>query len=93
MATTYELLQAGVFLVANTIAIAVCVIAGGPIFGILTNYVSTFNYAANNPLSPTLVQWIPGFFFGMLLILEIILIIRLGYVVVNKTDYPGETEW
>jgi|WetSurMetagenome_2_1015567.scaffolds.fasta_scaffold510583_2 hypothetical protein len=93
MATTHELLQAGVFLVANTIAIAVCVVAGGPIFGILTNYVSTFSYAANNPLSPTLVQWIPGFFFGMLLILEIILIIRLGYVVVSATDYTGETEW
>jgi hypothetical protein len=93
MATTSELLHAGVFLIANTLAIAVCVVAGGPIFGVLTNFVSTFSYAPNNPLSPSLVQWIPGFFFGMLLILELVLIIRLGYVVVNKVDYQGEVEW
>jgi hypothetical protein len=93
MASTHQLLSAGILLVINTIAIATYSLAGGPIFGSLTNFLSTYAYPANNPLSPSLVQWIPGFFYGMLLLIEIILIVRLGYVVVSKTDYQGETEW
>jgi hypothetical protein len=92
MASTMEMLRAGVFLVGNTIAIGVFTLAGGPIFGYLSSYVSSFTYAVNNPISPTLVQWIPGFFFLMLLVIEITLIIRLAYVVVSKTD-SGDTEW
>jgi Ca2+/Na+ antiporter len=93
MASTSELLSAGIFLVANTLVIAVCSVVGGPIFGSLTSFVSSFSYAANSPLKPQIVQWIPGFFFTLLLILEIVLIIRLAYVVVSKTNYQGEQEW
>lgn len=93
MATTSELSSGGIFLVANTIVIAVCSVVGGPIFGTLIKFVSTYSYAADNPLKPELVQWIPGFFFTLLLILEIVLIVRLAYIVVSKTSYQGEQEW
>ena len=93
MASTSELLSAGIFLIVNTIVIGAASLMGGPVFGYLTTFVSKYPYAANNPLPPSLVQWIPGFFFLMLLILELALIIRLAFVVVSKTDYQGETEW
>jgi len=93
MASTSELLSAGIFLIVNTMVIAAAVIMGGPVFGFLMDFVSNYNYASNNPLPPSMIQWIPGFFFMMLLVLEIALVIRLGYVVVSKTDYQGETEW
>jgi hypothetical protein len=93
MASTRELLQAGIFLAANTMVVAIFIVAGGPIFGSLSSFVSGYSYAANNPLKPELVQWIPGFFFTLLLIVEILLIIRLAYVLVSKTDYSGEQEW
>lgn len=93
MASTSEMLFAGLFLVVNTVVIGTFILLGGPVFGFLSDYVSNYNYAAGNPLSPTLVQWIPGFFFTMLIIIELALIIRLAYVVVSKTDYQGEVEW
>jgi hypothetical protein len=93
MASTMELLSAGIFLLVNTMVIGACALIGGPLFGILSGFVSNYEYAANNPLPPSLVQWIPGFFFTMLLIIEIVLIIRLAYVVVSKTDYQGSQEW
>lgn len=93
MASTRELLSAGAFLVANTIAIMVCSLAGGPVFGILFSFVSNYQYAANNPLPPSLIQWIPGFFFLLLLLIEIALLVRLAFVVTSKTDYQGEQEW
>lgn len=94
MASTMELLRGGVYLIGNTLAIAVAILAGGPIFGSLTSFLSTYSYAPNNPLPATLVQWIPGFFFIFMIILEIVLIIRLAYILVNKTDYQtGGAEW
>ena len=93
MASTMELLSAGIFLIVNTMVIGACALIGGPVFGILTGFVSNYNYTANNPLNPAMVQWIPGFFFTMLLVIEIILIVRLAYVVVSKTDYQGAQEW
>lgn len=93
MASTSELLKAGIFLLVNTLAIGAFTLMGGPVFGFLMDFVSNYSYAANNPLPPSLVQWIPGFFYLMLLIVELALIIRLAFVVVSKTDYTGETEW
>lgn len=93
MASTSEMLFAGIFLIVNTVVIGAFALIGGPIFGALTNFISTFPFAADSPLKPTLIQWIPGFFFMFLVVVEIALIIRLGYVVVSKTDYQGEVEW
>jgi hypothetical protein len=93
MASTSEMLRAGLFLLVNTMVIGACLIVGGPLFGALSTFVSNFHYAENTPLPPTLVQWIPGFFFTMLLVLELFLVIRLAYVVISKTDYQGGTEF
>ena len=94
MASTMELLSAGIFLVVNTMVLGACALIGGPVFGILSKFVSEYSYAPNNPLPPSLIQWIPGFFFTLLIVIEIVLIIRLAYVVVSKTDYQtGGQEW
>jgi hypothetical protein len=93
MASTSELLSAGIFVLVNTFALAAFTLMGGPIFGYLTSFSSSYNYTSAPVIPVTVVQWIPGFFFMMLLVLEIVLIIRLAYVVVSKTDYQGETEW
>jgi hypothetical protein len=93
MASTMELFRGGMFLLVNTIVIGCCILIGGPIFGALTSFISTYALPENQPLRATMIQWIPGFFFTLLIVLEIFLIIRLGYIVVSKTDYGGSTEW
>lgn len=94
MATTAEMFIAGMYLLINTIFIGIYTLIGGPLFGTLFTYLSVSPPgAATAPISVASLQWIPSFFFTALLILEIVLIIRLGYVVVSKTDYQGETEW
>jgi hypothetical protein len=94
MATTAEMFIAGMFLLVNTIFIGIYTLVGGPLFGTLFTYLSVNPPSgATGAISVASLQWVPGFFFTALLILEVVFVIRLGYVVVSKTDYQGETEW
>ena len=93
MASTSELLVAGMFLLVNTIVIAIYVLIGGPLFGSIFSWISLQKFAPDSLMNPTMIQWIPSFFFGFLLVLEIVLIVRLAFVVVSKTDYQGNVEW
>jgi hypothetical protein len=93
MATSGDMLLAGIFLLVNTVVIGLYDLIGGPLFANLYSFLSKANVPASSGISPSIVQWVPGFFFMSLLILEIVLVIRLGYVVVSRTNYQGETEW
>jgi uncharacterized membrane protein len=93
MATSAEMLLAGVFLLVNTVVIGLFDLIGGPLFGNLYTFLSNANVPASSGISPSILQWIPGFFFMSLIILEIILILRIAFVVISKTNYQGEQEW
>lgn len=91
MASFTESIRGGVFLVINTIVIAIFTLIGGPLWGYLSKYISDFDFS-KSPLDPSMVQSVPGTFFGLLLILEIVLVVNLFYRLFVKTSYATGEE-
>lgn len=88
MATTVEVMAAGLILLVNTFAIIVSFFVGNAILGPILKVVSVF------PIHPTLqssmqeISYIPGSFFGLLLVFEVLSIVGFVYVLGRRQVTP-----
>lgn len=88
MASGIRMLTAGLALITNTIIIMLFALAGGAVFGPIYSWLSQQDMGSHPVVSANLVQWFPGVFFGMLLVLEIVLIyVVYQTAVVSRTYY------
>lgn len=89
MASGVRMLVAGISLVTNTVVLLLFTFAGGAVFG------PVFSWLSLQPkvgvINPAIVQWFPAFFYGFLLVLEIVLIFNLYMQTVASRTY--QTEW
>jgi hypothetical protein len=91
MATFAEKLDAGLFLLTNTIVIIISALFGGAIITALFNWVGV--QGITNPTVKDMAIWaqpIGLYFFGFLIILEFVLIVRLYFVSISTIDYNME---
>jgi hypothetical protein len=89
MASGIRMLLAGLSLIANTIVIMLFALAGGAVFGPIYAWYS-INAKAGGAIPTNLVQWFPGMFFGLLILLEIILIYVTYQAAFVSSQYSQE---
>jgi hypothetical protein len=91
MALFSEKLEAGLFLLTNTFIIIISALFGGAIMTSLFNWVGA--QGITEPTVKGMATWaqpIPMYFFGFLILLEFVLIVRLYFVAVSSIDYNME---
>lgn len=91
MATFQEKMEAGLFLITNSIVILISALFGGAILTALFNWVGI--QGIDHPTVKAMAQWaqpIGMYFMGFLIILEFVLIVRLYFVAVSSIDYNME---
>jgi len=89
MASGIRMLLAGLSLIANTIVIMLFALAGGSVFGPVYAWYSV-NAKGGGPIPTNLVQWFPGVFFGLLILLELILIYVTYQAAFVSSQYSQE---
>jgi hypothetical protein len=89
MASGVRMLVAGLSLIANTIVIMMFALAGGAVFGPIYAWYS-LNTKTGGPIPTNLVQWFPGVFFGLLILLELVLIYVTYQAAIVSTQYSQE---
>jgi hypothetical protein len=87
MASTVRMLSAGLALAGNTFALIMYALVGGAIFTPISAWYAGYNFSATPSLNPSLVQWIFPAFFGLLLILEVVLIYAVWQTIFSKKTY------
>ncbi len=91
MASTLKMLAAGLALAGNTVALIAFALVGGAVFGQITYWYSTTAFQGVNPIiDPSLIQWAFPTFFGLLLVLEVILIYATWQTIFSKKTYYSE---
>ena len=90
MASTVEKFLVGLALIVNTFVILVMYFVSNTILGPVFNFAG--NFFANNQVyfAMTDISYIPSFIFGLLLVLEIVLVIG-GAMVLGRRDYAGDS--
>jgi len=94
MASFQEMLDAGLFLIINTIAIFVFWVAGSPIIDFLSVYLASFTFTI--PVVTRMAGYVQpafGWFFWLLLILEVALFIRTYFMIATRVDYSGDSDF
>lgn len=87
MASTIRMLSAGLALAGNTFALILYALVGGAIFTPISKWYSQWDFTATPSLDPSLVQWIFPAFFGLLLILEVVLIYAVWQTIFSRKTY------
>jgi drug/metabolite transporter (DMT)-like permease len=80
MATTFEVMLAGLALILNTIVLLVMYFVGNTILGPVYDFAGSY-FAENPPIIPmTEISYMPSAIVGLLLILEVVFIISFAMV-------------
>lgn len=87
MASTVRMLAAGLSLLGNTFALIMFALSGGAVFQQIINWYSTFKYEKPPVVDPTQIQWAFPVFFGLLLVLEAVLIYATYQTIFSKKTY------
>jgi hypothetical protein len=88
MASFQEMLDAALFLIVSTLTIVVFWVAGSPIMDFLSVYVGSFAFT-----SPVVIQMagsaqpVFGWWYWLLIIMEIAVFIRTYLIIVTRVDY------
>lgn len=90
MASAMKMLMAGLSLAGNTVALIVFALSGGSVFSQLIHWYSTFNFGPHPYIDPSMVGWIFPLFYGLLLLLEFILIYVTFQTIFSKKTYYTE---
>jgi len=87
MASTVRILAAGLALAGNTFALIMFALVGGAVFTPIQKWYSSWTYSTPPVIDPQQIQWIFPAFFGLLLILEIILIYATWQTIFSRKQY------
>jgi hypothetical protein len=87
MATSSQMLLAGIAFFVNTFAIIVSAIWGGAIWKPIMTWYYSVPYMKTPPLDPGIVTWIPTLYFALLGAVWFALLAALVYMVMNRVEY------
>ena len=90
MTSTVRMLMVGIGLVLNTFALAALTLGGGAAFTAIQKWYMSYAYVPNAVINPSLVVWIFPAFYGLILIIEVILIYSSYQQVFATKIYTGE---
>lgn len=95
MASFQQMLDGALFLIVSNVAIFVFWVAGSPILDFLSVYVGSFNFTI--PVVKSMAnaaQPIFGWWFWLLVIIEVAVFVRTYFIIVARVDYgTGETNF
>lgn len=89
MASGIRMLLAGLSLIANTIVLMLFALAGGAVFGPIYAWYS-LNTKVGGAIPTNLIQWIPGVFYGLLILLELVLLYVTYQTAIISSQYQQE---
>lgn len=90
MASFQQMLDGALFLIISTVAIMVFWVAGSPIIDFLSVYIGSFTFDIPVVKSMAImVQPVFGWYYWLLVILEIAVFVRTYFIVVTKVDYSS----
>ena len=93
MASFQQMLDGALFLIVSNVALFVFWVAGSPIMDYLSIYLGSFHFTI--PIVKTMagmVQPVFGWWFWLLVIVEIAVFIRTYLIIVTRVDYgTGDT--
>lgn len=90
MASTLRMLAAGMSLAGNTVALIVFALGGGAVFSQILPWYNHANDGIHRVIDPSIIGWVFPTFFGMLLLLEVVLIYATYQTIFAKKTYYSE---
>ena len=88
MATSSQMLMAGIAFVVDTFVLIYSAVVGDKIFQPIFKWYYAFNYGdIPPPIDPGLVTWIPRVYFGMLIFMWFALLLAMAWMTMNRTTY------
>ena len=89
MATSAQMLLAGIAFIVDTVVLIVSAIFGDAVFKPLLIWYYSFQYSSPPVIDPGIVTWMPVIYFGMLIIIWFTLLLSMYLMVVRDVTYPG----
>lgn len=89
MATSAQMLLAGIAFIMDTVVLIVSAIFGDAVFKPLTAWYYSFQYATPPAIDPGIITWIFPVYFLMLILIWFALLLSLYLMVVRDVSYPG----
>lgn len=90
MTSTVRMLTVGIGLILNTFALAALTLGGGAAFTALQKWYMSYAFSATAVINPSMVIWVFPAFYGIILILEAVLIYSAYQQVFATKIYTGE---
>jgi hypothetical protein len=91
MASSAQVLAAGIAFIGCTFTLIVSAYLGDMIFHPIFSWMNSFQYSSAPPLDPGMMSWIPRLYFGLLILMWLALLFALASMAMNKVtyQYPG----
>ena len=89
MASSSQMLLAGIAYVLCTFTLIWCAFIGDRVFQPIMKWYYSFQYQSPPVIDPGIVTWMPVIYFGMLIIIWFALLLSLYLMVVRDVTYPG----
>ena len=88
MASSSQMLLAGIAYVLCTFTLIWCAFIGDRVFQPIMKWYYSFQYGVNPPLDPGMMTWIFPVYYALLLIMWIALTFALISIIMNRVVYP-----
>lgn len=88
MATSAQMLAAGIALVSDTFVLIYSAMIGSKIFDPLLHWYYSVPYSSAPPLDPGMITWIFPVYYGMLLCIWFALLAMVYLMSINRVEYP-----
>ncbi len=88
MATTAQMISAGIALIIDTFLLIWSAFIGDKVFEPIYAWYFSFEYGTNPPIDPGIITWVPSIFFGMLICMWFGLVFALYWMSLNRVVYP-----
>jgi hypothetical protein len=87
MATSAQMLLAGLAFIVDTVVLIVSAIWGDAVFKPLLTWYYSFQYTSPPPLDPGIIWWVPPVYFGMLIAMWLALLYSLYSMSIYQVSY------
>lgn len=87
MATTSQMILAGIALLMDTVVLIYSAFIGDKIFQPIYKWYYSFQYSSPPPIDPGIITWVPAVYYGMLLAMWFALVFAMYVMVANKAVY------
>jgi hypothetical protein len=91
MATSQQIILAGIAWLVNTVALIVMAYIGDKVFTPIFLWLNSFQYSTAPPLDPGMLNWVPHLFFGLLVVCWLALGVAVVILILNRQTYSYQT--